>query len=100
MFLTTLNFAPYKLILYFVVTRTKLYTRIYCGTWYYEKKPRRCGIKFLISVQIAGVSILRAGETMEQALCEVCKDVTIGKILIQTNLESGEPEVNTGHTTK
>ena len=30
---------------------------------------------------------------MEQALCEVCKDVTIGKILIQTNLDTGEPEV-------
>ena len=43
--------------------------------------------------QLAGVSILRAGETMEQALREVCKDVGIGKILIQTNLETGEPEV-------
>ena len=43
--------------------------------------------------QIVGVSILRAGETMEQALCEVCKDVSVGKILIQTNLDTGEPEV-------
>ena len=48
---------------------------------------------FFIS-QIVGVSILRAGETMEQALCEVYKDITIGKILIQTNLDTGEPEVN------
>lgn len=40
-----------------------------------------------------GVSILRAGETMEQALCEVYKDITIGKILIQTNFDTGEPEV-------
>merc|ERR1719489_299214 len=31
---------------------------------------------------------------MEQALCEVCKDVTIGKILIQTNLDTGEPELH------
>lgn len=42
---------------------------------------------------ICGVSILRAGETMEQALCDVCKDIRIGKILIQTNQSTGEPEV-------
>lgn len=46
------------------------------------------------SPQITGVSILRAGETMEPALRAVCKDVRIGKILIQTNLDSGEPEVD------
>lgn len=46
-----------------------------------------------LSPQITGVSILRAGETMEPALRAVCKDVRIGKILIQTNLDSGEPEV-------
>jgi len=39
------------------------------------------------------VSILRAGETMEQAVCDVCKDIRIGKILIQTNRSTGEPEV-------
>ncbi|XP_060600360.1 uridine-cytidine kinase-like 1 isoform X2 [Ruditapes philippinarum] len=44
--------------------------------------------------KIVGVSILRAGETMEQALCEVYKDITIGKILIQTNLDTGEPELH------
>lgn len=43
--------------------------------------------------KICGVSILRAGETMEQAVCDVCKDIRIGKILIQTNLQTGEPEV-------
>ena len=43
--------------------------------------------------QICGVSILRAGETMEQALCDVLKDVRLGKILIQTNQDTGEPEV-------
>lgn len=45
--------------------------------------------------QITGVSILRAGETMEPALRAVCKDVRIGKILIQTNQDTGEPEVHT-----
>ena len=30
---------------------------------------------------------------MEQALCEVYKNVRLGKILIQTNLETEEPEV-------
>ncbi|XP_024937099.1 uridine-cytidine kinase-like 1 isoform X2 [Cephus cinctus] len=43
--------------------------------------------------KICGVSILRAGETMEQAVCDVCKDIRIGKILIQTNLQTGEPEL-------
>jgi len=43
--------------------------------------------------KICGVSILRAGETMEQALSEVCKDIRIGKILIQTNWDTGEPEL-------
>lgn len=46
-----------------------------------------------VFVQITGVSILRAGETMEQALMAVCKDIRLGKILIQTNHDTGEPEV-------
>ncbi|XP_044737566.1 uridine-cytidine kinase-like 1 isoform X1 [Chrysoperla carnea] len=45
------------------------------------------------SNKVCGVSILRAGETMEQAVCDVCKDIRIGKILIQTNLITGEPEL-------
>ncbi|GFG29352.1 hypothetical protein Cfor_10213 [Coptotermes formosanus] len=45
------------------------------------------------SNKICGVSILRAGETMEQAVCDVCKDIRIGKILIQTNFSTGEPEL-------
>ncbi|NXD88255.1 UCKL1 protein, partial [Halcyon senegalensis] len=44
--------------------------------------------------QITGVSILRAGETMEPALRAVCKDVRIGTILIQTNCNTGEPELH------
>ncbi|NWH68655.1 UCKL1 protein, partial [Geococcyx californianus] len=49
--------------------------------------------------RITGVSILRAGETMEQALTAVCKDIRLGKILIQTNHDTGEPEVSSarGH---
>lgn len=43
--------------------------------------------------KICGVSILRAGETMEQALCDVLKNVRLGKILIQTNVLTGEPEL-------
>jgi len=53
-----------------------------------QYEGRRCSVK-----RICGVSILRAGETMEQALSDVCKDIRIGKILIQTNWESGEPEL-------
>ncbi|MCI4387564.1 hypothetical protein PGIGA_G00075580 [Pangasianodon gigas] len=44
--------------------------------------------------RVTGVSILRAGETMEPALRAVCKDVRIGKILIQTNQDTGEPELH------
>ena len=43
---------------------------------------------------VCGVSILRAGECMEPALCDVYKNVRIGKILIQTNDLTGEPEVS------
>lgn len=50
--------------------------------------------KRLATQKICGVSILRAGETMEQALCDVYKDIRIGKILIQTNQSTGEPEVS------
>ena len=48
----------------------------------------------LRSGKICGVSILRAGETMERALCDVLKDVRLGKILIQTNFETNEQEVS------
>lgn len=52
----------------------------------YEGK--RCSAR-----KICGVSILRAGETMEAALTEVCKDIRVGKILIQTSRDTGEPEL-------
>jgi len=53
-----------------------------------EYEGKKCSVS-----KICGVSILRAGETMEQALSDVCKDIRIGKILIQTNWDSGEPEL-------
>lgn len=49
----------------------------------------------MVPEKMCGVSILRAGETMEQALCDVLNNVRLGKILIQTNNETGEPEVAT-----
>ncbi|MED6291507.1 Uridine-cytidine kinase-like 1 [Characodon lateralis] len=71
-----------------------------------RERSEKCSESFLLTIslhhthsissfpQITGVSILRAGETMEPALRAVCKDVRIGKILIQTNLDSGEPELH------
>ena len=44
----------------------------------YEYHGKRSAVKCLL-----GVSILRAGETLEPALCAVAKDVRLGKILIQ-----------------
>ncbi|KAF5299000.1 hypothetical protein FQA39_LY11632 [Lamprigera yunnana] len=55
------------------------------GVLYYGKR--------MATNKICGVSILRAGETMEQAVCDVYKDIRIGKILIQTNFSTGEPEL-------
>ncbi|RUS16215.1 hypothetical protein BC937DRAFT_91491 [Endogone sp. FLAS-F59071] len=45
-----------------------------------------------LSEQICGVSILRAGGTMETGLLRVCQDARIGKLLIQTDPTSGEPQ--------
>lgn len=44
--------------------------------------------------KVCGVSIMRAGEVLEPALLSVCKDATLGKILIQTNELTGEPELH------
>ncbi|XP_069811805.1 uridine-cytidine kinase-like 1, partial [Dendropsophus ebraccatus] len=46
---------------------------------------------------ITGVSILRAGETMEQALTAVCKDIRLGKILIQpTTIQESQSFITCG----
>jgi len=47
------------------------------------------GVKF--TTKLCGVSIVRAGESMESALRAVCRDIRIGKILIQRNEETGKP---------
>ncbi|CAO3606763.1 unnamed protein product [Cunninghamella blakesleeana] len=44
--------------------------------------------------QICGVSILRAGGTMEEGLRRVCDDIIIGKLLIQTDPSTGEPQLH------
>ncbi|KAK0328788.1 Uracil phosphoribosyltransferase, synthesizes UMP from uracil [Friedmanniomyces endolithicus] len=43
--------------------------------------------------KICGVSIMRAGEAMEQALRECCRSVRIGKILIQRDEETSKPRL-------
>ena len=53
-----------------------------------QYKGKRCETN-----KMCGVSILRAGETMEQALSDTCKDIEIGKILIQTNKKTHDPEL-------
>ncbi|KAI8983947.1 uridine kinase [Mycotypha africana] len=50
------------------------------------------GLKF--SQKICGVSILRAGGTMEAGLKRVFSDAVFGKLLIQTNPNTGEPELH------
>lgn len=52
------------------------------------------GRRLALNTQICGVSILRAGEAFEPSLTAVCKDVRLGKILIQTNPETLEPELH------
>lgn len=42
--------------------------------------------------KICGVSIMRAGEAMEQGLRDCCRSVRIGKILIQRNDETSKPK--------
>lgn len=49
------------------------------------------GVNFL--GKICGVSIVRAGESMEQGLRDCCRSVRIGKILIQRNEETAMPKL-------
>lgn len=49
------------------------------------------GSKFL--GKICGVSIVRAGESMEQGLRDCCRSVRIGKILIQRDEETALPKL-------
>src|ERR1700710_1531096 len=43
--------------------------------------------------KICGVSIMRAGEAMEQGLRDCCRSVRIGKILIQRDEETSMPKL-------
>jgi uracil phosphoribosyltransferase len=49
------------------------------------------GVKF--EGRICGVSIMRAGEAMEQGLRDCCRSVRIGKILIQRDEETSKPRL-------
>jgi len=50
------------------------------------------GVDFTTN-KICGVSVVRAGESMETALREVCKAIRIGKILIQRDEETALPKM-------
>jgi uracil phosphoribosyltransferase len=50
-----------------------------------------CGVAF--EGKICGVSIMRAGEAMEQGLRDCCRSVRIGKILIQRDEETAKPRL-------
>ncbi|GMG40587.1 unnamed protein product [Ambrosiozyma monospora] len=43
--------------------------------------------------KICGVSIIRAGESMEQGLRDCCRSVRLGKILIQRDEETAQPKL-------
>lgn len=49
------------------------------------------GVKF--QGRICGVSIMRAGEAMEQGLRDCCRSVRIGKILIQRDEDTSKPKL-------
>jgi uracil phosphoribosyltransferase len=49
------------------------------------------GVKF--EGRICGVSIMRAGEAMEQGLRDCCRSVRIGKILIQRDEDTSKPRL-------
>jgi hypothetical protein len=49
------------------------------------------GLEF--GAKICGVSIVRAGESMEKALQQCCRSIRLGKILIQRDEETALPKV-------
>ena len=46
--------------------------------------------------KICGVSVMRAGEAMEQGLRDCCRSIRIGKILIQRDEATSLPHVRNG----
>ncbi|ORX53580.1 uridine kinase [Hesseltinella vesiculosa] len=47
-----------------------------------------------LTSKLCGVSVLRAGGTFEEGLRKVCLDVKIGKLLIQTDPATAEPQLH------
>ncbi|KAI9320463.1 uracil phosphoribosyltransferase-domain-containing protein [Dichotomocladium elegans] len=65
----------------------------------YEEKTVRtpAGAEYkgtVLATKICGVSILRAGGTLETGLHRVYNDAVIGKILIQSDPSTGEPQLH------
>jgi uridine kinase len=59
------------------------------------KTPLDCTYKGLVQTpKICGISVVRAGATMEKGLRSVLKDIPIGKILIQTDQNTGAPQLH------
>ena len=50
-----------------------------------------------LNEQVCGVSIIRAGGALEVAFQNIQKNVSIGKLLIQTDVKTGDPQVLSNH---
>ncbi|CAG5112187.1 Oidioi.mRNA.OKI2018_I69.chr2.g6430.t1.cds [Oikopleura dioica] len=78
-----LNFLPHREVEITLEPRDSTEKIPYQGKRFAERLRK-------LTKGLCGISILRAGETMEKALMKVTKDIRIGKILIQ-NDEFGSP---------
>ncbi|KAJ3189689.1 hypothetical protein HK101_008761 [Irineochytrium annulatum] len=48
----------------------------------------------VLKEKLCGVSVIRSGATMEHGLRQVVQDIPLGKILIQTDASTGEPQLH------
>ena len=72
------------------------------GCWIISRR-NRCLIQLIAAGEIydglkyrsgnCGVSIVRSGEAMEQGLRECCRSIRIGKILVESDVETHEAKV-------
>ena len=71
--------------------------------YYFKGEILRCNFEpyvgceysgFKFSSKICGVSIMRAGEAMETSLRQCCRDIRIGKLLIQRDESTALPKVS------
>ncbi|KAF4582928.1 Uracil phosphoribosyltransferase [Ophiocordyceps camponoti-floridani] len=62
-------------------------------TYIFCRKPRNSSHCYPSYGKICGVSIMRAGEAMEQGLRDCCRSVRIGKILIQRDEDTSQPKL-------